>query len=54
MKNLLLENVEYKVEKTGLGTWRSYMYPAGEMVSVGSSNCWSAIQWLDVMHCKNK
>ena len=33
MKNLLLENVEYKVEKTGLGTWRSYMYPAGEYFS---------------------
>jgi len=29
MKNLLLEDVEYKIEKTRLGIWRRYMYPSG-------------------------
>jgi len=27
MKNLLLENVEYKVEETSWGTWRRFVYP---------------------------
>ena len=29
MKNLLLENVEYKIETTNLGVWRRYPYPTG-------------------------
>lgn len=29
MKNLLLENVEYKIETTNLGVWRRYLYPTG-------------------------
>jgi len=30
MKNLLLENVEYKVEETSWGTWRRFVYPDGK------------------------
>jgi hypothetical protein len=30
-KNLLLEDVEYKVEKTSLGVWRRFMYPSGQV-----------------------
>lgn len=29
MKNLLLEDIEYKVEKTGRGVWRRFVYPDG-------------------------
>lgn len=29
MKNLLLENVEYKVETTRFGVWRRFLYPDG-------------------------
>ncbi|OPY18167.1 MAG: hypothetical protein A4E74_00814 [Syntrophus sp. PtaB.Bin075] len=29
MKNLLMQNVEYRIEKTGKGTWRRFMYPNG-------------------------
>jgi hypothetical protein len=29
--NLLLENVEYKIEKTKWGTWRRFMYPNGDL-----------------------
>ena len=29
MKNLLLENVEYKVEMTRFGVWRRFLYPNG-------------------------
>jgi hypothetical protein len=31
VRNLLLERVEYKVERTRSGTWRSYMYPSGAL-----------------------
>jgi hypothetical protein len=31
MKNLLLEQVEYKVEETNRGVWRRYVYPSGEL-----------------------
>ncbi|MDP2968796.1 MAG: hypothetical protein Q8P64_06270 [Deltaproteobacteria bacterium] len=30
MKNLLLEDVEYKVEATHWGTWRRFVYPNGK------------------------
>ena len=33
MKNLLLGEVDYKIEKTNHGTWRSYLYPSGEYFS---------------------
>jgi len=29
MKNLLLENVEYKIETTNFGVWRRFLYPNG-------------------------
>jgi hypothetical protein len=29
MPNLLLEPVEYRIEKTATGVWKSYMYPSG-------------------------
>lgn len=29
MKNLLLERVEYKTERTALGVWRRFLYPNG-------------------------
>jgi len=29
MKNLLLENVEYKIETTDFGVWRRFVYPTG-------------------------
>ena len=29
MKNILLENVEYQIDKTFFGVWRRYLYPTG-------------------------
>ncbi len=29
MGNLLLEKIEYKIEKTSFGVWRRYVYPTG-------------------------
>lgn len=29
MGNLLLEEVEYKIDQTNLGIWRRYLYPNG-------------------------
>jgi hypothetical protein len=29
MKNILLENVEYQIDKTSFGVWRRYLYPTG-------------------------
>lgn len=29
MKNILLENVEYRIDKTSFGVWRRYLYPTG-------------------------
>jgi hypothetical protein len=31
MKNVLLEEVEYKVEETEKGVWRRFAYPSGEL-----------------------
>ena len=31
MKNVLLEDVQYKTEETGLGRWRRFMYPNGQL-----------------------
>jgi len=30
-RNLLLEDVEYKVDETGFGVWRRFAYPSGEL-----------------------
>ena len=29
MKNVLLENIEYQIDKTSFGVWRRYLYPTG-------------------------
>jgi len=29
MANLLLEEIQYKIEETRLGTWKRYLYPTG-------------------------
>jgi hypothetical protein len=29
MKNVLLKNVEYQIDKTSFGVWRRYLYPTG-------------------------
>ena len=31
MKNMLLENIEYKTESTTLGNWRRFAYPTGQI-----------------------
>lgn len=33
MKNMLLENIEYRVELTRFGVWRRFMYPTGAYFS---------------------
>jgi hypothetical protein len=33
MTNVLLENIEYKIEETPLGVWRRYLYPSGAYFS---------------------
>jgi len=38
MQNLLLEKVEYQIEKTGKGTWRRFMYPNGGYFEEYKSN----------------
>ncbi len=29
--NLLLEHIDYKIQETSFGVWRSYMYPSGQL-----------------------
>src|SRR5688572_21599592 len=36
--NLLLRNVEYKIDETASGVWRRYMYPTGELFEEYISN----------------
>ncbi len=31
MRNLLLEQIEYKIDETPLGTWRRFMYAEGSL-----------------------
>jgi len=38
MKNQLLEKVDYKIEETPRGVWRSFMYPSGEYFTEYRSN----------------
>jgi hypothetical protein len=38
MKNLLLDEVEYKVEETPYGVWRRFVYPTGELFEEFVSN----------------
>ena len=38
VKNLLLENVEYKIETTNFGVWRRFLYPDGAYFAEFKSN----------------
>ena len=40
MKNMLLEEVEYKVEETPFGYWRRFVYPSGERFAEFISHRW--------------
>lgn len=31
VRNILLENIEYKIDETRLGVWRRFMYPNGQL-----------------------
>src|SRR5437016_3508457 len=31
VRNMLLENVDYKIRETRLGVWRSFLYPNGQL-----------------------
>jgi hypothetical protein len=48
MKNLLLEKVEYKIEKTNFGTWRSFVYPTGQYFAEFKSH--NTVFGLPVLH----
>lgn len=48
MKNMLLEKVDYRIEKTKLGTWRKYLYPTGEYFSEFKSH--NTMFGLPVVH----
>jgi len=48
MKNLLLENVEYKIEETPWGTWRRFVYPDGRYFAEFKSH--AAFLELPLLH----
>ncbi len=48
MNNMLLENIEYQVEKTGLGVWRRYMYSTGARFAEFKSS--KTIYGLPLLH----
>jgi hypothetical protein len=53
MSNLLLENVEYKVVKTSLGTWRRYLYPSGQSFAEYKSDLtWFGLPFLHYTYGK--
>ena len=31
MKNLLLDEIQYKIDETPLGVWRRFLYPDGQL-----------------------
>jgi len=49
MDNLLLEKVEYKVEKTRRGTWRRFVYPNGRYFAEFKSH--QILFGLPLLHC---
>lgn len=51
MQNLLLEKVEYQIEKTGKGTWRRFLYPNGSYFSEYKSD--STLFGLPLIHYTN-
>jgi hypothetical protein len=53
MGNLLLEKVEYKIEKTPSGTWRRYLYPSGQSFSeYKSDRTWFGLPLLHFTYGK--
>ena len=48
MKNLLLENVEYKIETTNFGVWRRFVYPTGAYFAEFKSH--AAFWGLPLLH----
>lgn len=38
VRNLLLENVEYRIEETRRGVWRSFLYPNGQLFAEFTSH----------------
>jgi hypothetical protein len=48
MRNVLLENPDYKIEQTGLGTWRRYGYENGTSFHEFKSN--AAFMGLPMIH----
>jgi hypothetical protein len=51
MKNLLLEKVEYKIDKTQRGTWRRFVYPNGQRFEEFRSH--ATWQGLPLIHYTN-
>ena len=50
-KNVLLENVEYKIEETRLGVWRRYLSPSGAYFSEFKAH--STMLGLPLIHYTN-
>jgi hypothetical protein len=48
MRNLLLENVEYKIEETPHGVWRRFVYPTGQYFAEFRSN--TTVFGLPLLH----
>ncbi len=53
MGNLLLEEVDYKVEKTSSGVWRRYLYPSGQsFAEYKSDQTWFGLPLLHFTYGK--
>jgi len=48
MKNLLLEEIEYKHDETALGVWRRFVYPDGQLFEEFISHQW--IMGIPLIH----
>jgi hypothetical protein len=48
MKNLLMERVDYKVDETGFGVWRRFLYPSGQLFEEFVSH--SQVAGLPLVH----
>jgi hypothetical protein len=48
VQNLLLEGVEYQVRETGLGVWRRFLYPSGELFEEFTSH--RKVRGLPLLH----
>jgi hypothetical protein len=53
MGNLLLEKVDYKIEKTSSGIWRRYLYPSGQsFAEYKSDRTWFGLPLLHFTYGK--